>query len=413
MSADETQQRYRYTARDKRGKVISGTVVADSSLAASRRLNNMGYSPITVEAVSSSNIRRDIKDIPLPRPGYKVKARHLAMFARQFATMIESGMPMIRGLVALIDQTENKGLKEVLPQVRKDVEAGNSLSAAFKKHPKVFPTLMVGMTEAGELSGDMSEALNQIAINYEKAAKLRSKVVSALTYPVIVLVLAVVMITAMLVFVVPTFVEIFTSLQVELPLATQILINISDSAIIWIPALVAIVGGSVAAWKRLKTNEQFRAYVDPMQYRIPILGTFAKKIALARWSRTFASLLGSGVPIIRALTVLKSTVNNYLLTSAMDDTISSVRSGYPISSALQRHKVFPNMITTMVSTGEESGSIPPMLTKTAEYYEQDVESTSESLGALIEPLLLVFLAGVVGGMVLALYLPIFSVYEGI
>lgn len=414
MAGEDTQIRYRYTARDKQGQIVSGAILADSQLAAAKRLRGMGYAPITVEESSTSNLRRmDVKDLPLPRPGYKVKAKNLAMFSRQFSTMIESGMPMIRALSALIEQVDNKGLKEVLPEVKKDLEAGNSLSAAFKKHPKVFPSLMVGMVEAGELSGNMAESMEQVAVNYEKAAKLRSKVISALTYPVIVLALAFIMITAMMIFVVPTFVEIFDSLGVPLPAATQLLIAISNSAFIWIPGIIAIVGGSIALWKRNKTNPAVRGFFDPLFYKIPVLGMFAKKIALARWARTFASLMGSGVPILRALEVLKSTVSNYLLTSAMDDTITSVRSGYPISSALTRHKVFPNMVTTMISTGEESGAMPPMLTKVAEYYESDVESTSESLGSLIEPILLVFLAGIVGGMVLALYLPIFSVYESI
>lgn len=414
MAGEDTQIRFRYTARDKQGQIVSGAVIADSQLAAARRLRGMGYAPITIEESSTSNIQKmDIRDLPLPKPGHKVKAKNLAMFARQFATMIESGMPMVRALNALIDQIDHKGLKAILPEVKKDLEAGNSLSAAFRKHPKVFPSLMVGMVEAGELSGDMAGSMNQVAINYEKSAKLRSKVISALTYPVIVLALAFVMITAMMIFVVPTFVTIFESLQVPLPAPTQMLISISGSAYIWIPGIIALVGGTIALWKRNKDNPAVRGFFDPMFYKIPVMGMFSKKIALARWARTFASLMGSGVPILRALEVLKSTVNNYLLTSAMDDTITSVRSGYPISSALTRHKVFPNMVTTMINTGEESGAMPPMLTKVAEYYEADVESTSESLGSLIEPILLVFLAAIVGGMVLALYLPIFSVYESI
>lgn len=413
MAEKDNQTRYRYTARDKKGAVVSGYVLADSQLAAARRIRSMGQAPITVEEVAKSRIQVDLKDIRLPKPGQKVKAKTLAMFARQFATMIESGMPLVRGLVSLIDQTDHKGLKEVLPEVRKDIEAGNSLSQAFKKHPKVFPSLMVGMTEAGELSGDMAGAMEQIAINYEKAAKLRSKVISALTYPVIVLALAVIMITAMMIFVVPVFVEIFESLNAPLPLPTRMLIAVSGSTHIWLPAIVLSIALLVIGWKRNKNNEAFRAIVDPLQYRIPVMGKFAKKIALARWSRTMASLMGAGVPILRALGVVKLTLSNYLLRTAMDDTITNVRAGYPVSATLARHKVFPNMVTTMIATGEESGAVPPMLNKVAEYYEQDVESTSESLGSLIEPILLVFMAGIVGGMVLALYLPIFSIYESI
>jgi type IV pilus assembly protein PilC len=414
MADEDFQIRFRYSARDKRGQIVSGVVLAETKLDAARRIKNIGLATLTLEESSTSNVRKlDIKDLPLPRPGYKVKPRHLAMFARQFSTMIDSGMPLVRGLVSLMDQTESKGLAEVLPLVRRDIEAGNSLSDAFKKHPKVFPSLMVGMTEAGELSGDMSGAMEQISVNYEKAAKLRSKVVSALTYPIIVLSLAVIMIIAMMIFVVPTFVEVFDSLGAELPLPTRILISISGSTFIWLPIFGVIIGGLIALWRRNKNNEAFRTVIDPYFYKIPVMGKFTKKIALARWSRTFASLLGSGVPITRALLVVKQTVNNQLLKSAMDDTITTVRSGYPVSSALMRHKVFPNMIVTMVSTGEESGSMPPMLNKIAEYYEQDVESTSESLGSLIEPILLVFMAGIVGGMVLALYLPIFSIYENL
>jgi type IV pilus assembly protein PilC len=412
--AEQSIQRYAYTARNAQGELVSGTIAADSETGAARRLQAMGLAALSLRAgAKQGGSRFSLADLDPRNRRKKVRAKHLAMFSRQFSTMISAGLPLVRAMNALAKQTEHPELQRVLPLVRADIESGSSFSAALAKHPTVFPTLLVGMVGAGEVSGTLGAALDRVADSYDKDAQLRSRVVSAMTYPVIVLAMAALMVTGMMLFVVPRFAKVFADLGAELPLPTQILIGISQAAVFVVPLLV--VGGVFFSvwWGKHKNDDKIRDFIDPLKLRIPVIGPFLKKILIARFARTFGSLLASGVPIIQTLDIVSATAGSSVITKAMLEVKEAVRSGKPVNGTMEQHKVFPPLVVQMVSTGEETGALPDMLTRVAGFYEDEVRTTSEQLSAIIEPVLLIFLAVIVGGMVIALYLPIFSIYSAL
>lgn len=408
--AEEQLKRWAYTARNAAGELISGTLSAESEIAAAKRLQAMGLAPLSVRPRAGRTSSRSVFDRKIERK-VRVRAKHLAMFARQFTTMINAGLPLVRALSAMIEQTDHPELRKVLPIVRADVQAGRSLSQAFARHEEVFPALVVGMVGAGEVSGDMHSAFAQIAENYDKEAKLRSKIVSAMTYPVIVLSLAVILVTGMLVFIVPRFEAVFKSLGGELPWATQMLIAVSRSMVYVVPIMLTLGFMFTLWWRKNRNERRVRAFIDPLKLRIPVFGKFFQKIAVARFSRTLASLLNSGVPILQSLEIVATTAGSYVISRATADVRDAVRGGRPVHSTMSEHKVFPPLVNQMIATGEETGALPEMLNKVAEYYEREVDTGSDQLGSLIEPMLLIVLALIVGSMVLALYMPIFSVFQ--
>lgn len=410
--ADEQLKRWSYTARNTAGELISGTLTADSEISAAKRLQTMGLAPLSVRPRSGRSMNASVLDRKIERK-VKVKAKHLSVFARQFTTMINAGLPLVRALSAMLEQTDHPEMRKVLPLVRADVQAGRSLSQALSRHDDVFPPLVVSMVGAGEVSGDMNEAFLQIAENYDKEAKLRSKIVSAMTYPIIVLILAFVLVTGMLVLIVPRFQAVFASLDTELPIATQLLIAASQSMVYVLPTFfISVIAGSFW-WRRNKNEKRVRAFIDPVKLRIPIFGKFFQKIAVARFARTLASLLNSGVPILQSLEIVAVTSGSYVISRATADVRDAVRSGRPVHSTLAEHKVFPPLVHQMIATGEETGAMPEMLNKVAEYYEREVDTGSDQLSSLLEPILLVFMALLVGFMVISLYLPIFSVFSAV
>lgn len=411
--AEQTQEqtRWYYTARNAQGQLINSSVTAGTEVEAARKIQSNGLAPLTISSRSTGT--QSLLDLKIEKK-QKVKPKDLALFCRQFSTMLDSGMPLVRALAAIGKQTDHKEFQKALPKVRSAIEGGASLSQAMSKQEKAFPELVVGLVASGEVSGDLPEALNQLAITYEKEAKIRSKIVSAMTYPVVVLVLAFVLVTAMLVFVVPTFAQVFQDLGAELPLPTQILINLSEFSKIAIPIFIAVIIGAGFWYRRNKRQPEVRTFMNKLRFKTPILGPFFKKVAVARFARTMASLVDSGVPIMQALSIVGKTSGAILLEEAMKDVQQSVRGGQPIAAALSKHdELFPPLTIQMIATGEETGALPSMFVKIADYYEREVESGSEALGALIEPILLIFLAIIVGGMVLALYLPIFSIFEAV
>lgn len=410
----EDLKRFQYTARDKDGALVSGNIAADSETSAAKRLQSMTLAPLSIRATAASTSKRNgAAAFSLdPRNRKKrVKPKDLAVFSRQFATMTNAGLPLVRSLNALAAQTDHSTMKEVLLTVRTDIEGGMSLSAAFSKHPEVFPPLLVGMVAAGEVAGSLDGALETIATSYDKEAKLRGKIRGALVYPIIVMAMAFLMVTFMMIFVIPTFKTVFTQLGGALPAPTQVLINISGSWYYWLPTIVVLAFVWTAWWRRNKNNPKVRDFFDPLKLKIPIFGKFAKKIVLARFARTFASLLTSGVPILQTLDIVSATAGNVIISRAIDDVREAVRSGRPIWSTMEQHPVFPPLVISMISTGEETGALGPLLTKLAEFYEEEVEVASETLSATLEPVLLIFLGVIVGGMVIALYLPMFTVYQ--
>ncbi|GAA3912660.1 type II secretion system F family protein [Actinoplanes auranticolor] len=401
---------FHYNSIDAHGRKLKGTVEAANETAATQMLRSRGEVPLELSQ-AGQGMNRDLK---IPGLGNRTKLKDLAVFARQFATMTASGMSLLRSLAILEEQTTAVSLKKATSEMRSDVSGGVSLSTAMGKHDKVFPRLMVAMVRAGEAGGMIDSALEQVAASLEKDTALRGKIKGALTYPAIVLGFTVVMIAAVLIFIVPIFEQMFQNLGGEMPAITQFLVDASHN-MWWIgPLLLTLgIGGSVAYKRQLRQSEDFRLKVDRLKLALPVFGPLFRKLAMSRFSRNLGLLLNVGVPVMQALAVVGETTGNEVIAMAMRDVQSAVRDGQPMSSALRHHKVFPEMVTQMIEVGEESGQISQMLDKVADFYDREVDSAAESLTASIEPIMVLFMGTVVGGMVICLYLPMFTIYQNI
>jgi type IV pilus assembly protein PilC len=400
---------FKYAVRDRGGHLVQGELTAETEAALVQRLKSMGYAPVSIEQ-TGGGMKTEIK---IPGFGPKVKLKDLAIFSRQFATMINAGLSLMRALSILAEQSDNPELARVNAEVRNEVEAGQSLSSAMGKFPKVFPPLMVNMCKAGEVGGFLDAVLIQIAENYEAEVKLRSKIKSAMTYPIVVGCIAIIAMTIMLTFVVPSFASIFSSLGTPLPKPTQILVDISKWMKFLLPlAVIGGIGGSIT-WKRIRHREGVRRVVDPWKLKVPVFGMLFSKVAIARFARNLGTMIKSGVPILQALDIVAETTGNWTITAAVKDIQESVRQGESLTQPLSEHDVFPPMVVQMMSVGEDTGALDTMLAKIAEFYDQEVEATTESLTALIEPIMIAVLGGLVGSMIVCLYLPIFDVYNHI
>ena len=397
---------YSYTVRDARGKLVEGKVEAASEAAVADKLKGMGYTPLQVRPANVGMKR----EVSLGRKK-KVKTKDLAVFARQFATMIDAGLTMLRALAIMADQADNPELRRVLRGVKQDVEAGVSLSAAFAKSPEIFPALMTNMTKAGESGGFLDVSLRQIADNFEAEVRLRGKIKAALTYPVVVFFLAIAMCIGMLVFIVPVFENMFVDLGGELPLPTKVLVFLSSTMRYLLPGMIVAALLGTWCWRRYGRTERVRNVVDPLKLRMPVFGKLFQKLALARFARNLGTLLSSGVPILQSLDIVSETTGSLVISRALKQVQESVRRGDSVAGPLAEHAVFPSMVVQMIASGEESGAIDQMLNKIAEFYDEEVEATTEALTALIEPLMIAFLGGIVGSMIIALYMPIFKVFE--
>ncbi len=396
-----------YTGRNGAGKLIKGSLDAVSEAAVALRMQNMGLSPISIAAASGgTGLRREIEI-----PGFKkrVKLKELAVMSRQMATMIGAGLSLLRTLNILSEQTESKPLAKILTKIRDEVETGVSTSDAFAQHAEVFPPLMISMIRAGEAGGFLEGALDSIAVNFEKEVKLKGKIKSALTYPVIVLIMSLISVVAMLVFIVPVFQKMFASLGGKLPLPTMMLVYMSH-AMVWIGPLMIVVFITFAIWwPKNKNTERVRKRLDPLKLKLPVFGILLKKIAVARFSRNFSDMIGAGVPILRALQIVGETSGNWVIEESLKQVAESVRQGHSLSGPLADQPVFPPMVTQMIAVGEDAGSLEVMLDKIADFYDQEVEAATEQLTAMIEPLMVAFLGVVIGSMVVALYLPTFNI----
>ncbi len=396
---------YAYKGRDSGGTLRSGTLEADDSAAAAAKLRTMGYAPVSITA-AGKGMSREITIPGLSRK--KVKLKDLAVFARQFATMINSGLSLLRALTILTDQTENPTLATVLGEVRNSIETGSSLSTAMAKHGDVFPPLMVNMCRAGEVGGFLDKVLLQIADNYEAEVKLKGKVKAAMTYPVVVFVIAVLAVIGMLLFIVPVFVGLFADLGSALPAPTRFLVFLSGLMRYLVPLGVVGLVAYLVSWPKLKNRPQVRDVLDPVKLKIPVFGLLSRKIALARFARNLGTMMASGVPILQSLEIVSSTTGNVVLERAIRDVQNSVRQGESLAAPLSGHPVFPPMVVQMMAVGEDTGALDTMLHKIAEFYDQEVEATTEALTALIEPLMIVAIGAIIGAMIIALYMPIFS-----
>jgi type IV pilus assembly protein PilC len=398
---------YQYSVRDRGGKIVSGTLEAESQSAVAGKLKQMGYAPISISE-HKAGMKTELK---IPGFGGKIKLKDLAVMSRQFAVMINAGLSLLRALTILAEQTENKVLAGVLAEVRNDIETGTALSAAMAKHPKAFPPLMVNMTRAGEIGGFLDSVLLQIAENYEAEVKLRGKVKSAMTYPVVVFIMAILASIGMLLFIVPIFSKLFDDLGGTLPAPTRVLIFLSNTLKMGFPVFLVAFFGLTIFWAKVKHTDKARNIVDPIKLKVPVFGSLFQKIALARFARNLGTMLRSGVPILQSLDIVADTTGNVVLGRAVRDVQESVRTGETLCRPLENHPVFPPMVVQMMSVGEDTGALDTMLAKIAEFYDQEVESTTESLTALIEPLMIAFLGGIVGSMIIALYMPIFKIFE--
>jgi type IV pilus assembly protein PilC len=407
MSANKT---FAYNTIDASGKKSKGTIEAPNEAAATHLLRQRGEVPLGLTE-AGQGLQRELK---IPGLGSRVKLKDLAVFARQFATMTASGMSLLRSLSIMEEQTSAPALKRALGEVRTDVAAGGGLSASMAKHDRVFPRLMIAMIRAGETGGMIDRALEQIAESLEKDTALRGKIKGALTYPAIVLAFTFVLIAAMLIFIVPIFEAMFKSLGGQLPAITQFLVTTSHN-MWWGGPLVLGVGiaATVTYKRRLRTSANFRLRVDRIKLGLPVFGPLLQKLAMSRFSRNLGLLLNVGVPVMQALAVVGETTGNEVINLAMKDIGATVRDGQPMSSAMRNHKVFPEMVNQMIEVGEESGQISQMLDKVADFYDREVDSAAESLAASIEPIMVLLMGAVVGGMVICLYMPMFSIYQNI
>jgi type IV pilus assembly protein PilC len=400
---------FKYAVRDRQGKLINGELAAETETALVQRLKQMGYAPVSIE-LANTGLGKELK---IPGFGNRVKLKDLAIFSRQFATMINSGLSLMRALTILAEQTESKELSRVIAEVRNEVEAGAALSASMGKHPKAFPPLMVNLCKAGEIGGFLDAVLLQIAENYEAEVKLRAKIKSAMTYPIVVGCIAIIALIIMLTFVVPSFASIFSTLGTKLPAPTQMLVDISHWMKFILPAMIIGGIGGVIGWRQIRHREDVRRVVDPWKLKVPVFGMLFQKVAIARFARNLGTMIKSGVPILQALDIVADTTGNWTITAAVRDVQDSVRQGESLTQPLSQHDVFPPMVVQMMAVGEDTGALDTMLAKVAEFYDQEVEATTESLTALIEPIMIAFLGGLVGSMIVCLYLPIFDVYNHI
>ncbi|MDT5017024.1 MAG: type pilus assembly protein PilC [Mycobacterium sp.] len=397
-----------YHSIDTHGKQTKGKVDAPSEAVAAQVLRQQGIIALTISE-SGTGLKRDIS---IPGLTGRTTLKDLSILTRQFATLTASGMSLLRSLNILEEQATKPTLRRALDEVRTDVESGVSLSAALGRHPKQFPTLMVAMVRAGETGGFLDGALERIAANFEKDAVLRGKIKSALTYPVLVLAFSGLMIIGVLIFIVPVFEGMFKQFGGNLPAPTQLLVTTSHSLAWSGPlALVIAVVVTVVVKAELRRSHARRLMFDKLKLRMPVFGSLLKKMAISRFARNLGTLLGVGVPVMQALDVVGATTGNAVISDVMKDLQSSVRDGQPMSAPLRRHSVFPAMVTQMIEVGEESGEISQMLDKLADFYDREVDSATESLTASIEPIMVVLMGVIVGGMVVCLYLPMFTIYQ--
>lgn len=399
---------FTYKVRDRQGKLVEGQLDADNAQLVVSKLRSMGYVPIEIQAAGKQTLSRELK---IPGLSDRIKLKDVAVFSRQFATMINAGLSLLRSLYILAEQTESKPLAEVANQVRMDVERGSSLSAALARHPKAFNRLYVAMVRAGEIGGVLDSVLLRLADTIEKQVELRRKVKSAMTYPAVVAVLVLLILTAMLLFIIPMFEDLYKELGGSLPLPTQVLINISAFARkIWYLIFVAEIA-AVFFFRKWINSEEGRKRWDAIKLRLPVFGGLVRKTALARFSRTLSALVRSGVPILESLDIVAETSGNHVVAEATRDTQAAVKRGEPLARKLEDHPVFPPMVVQMMAVGEETGALDEMLDKIADFYDQEVEATVDALTSLIEPLLIVVMGVCVGGMVIALYMPMFNIIK--
>jgi type IV pilus assembly protein PilC len=396
-----------FKAMDVAGLPAKGEVEAESKQHVAQQLRQRGLIILEIADKHSS------KEINL-QLFQKIKAEDLTIMTRQLATMVSSGMSILRALYVLEAQTENDKLTATVVAVRKDVEAGLPLSDALERHPKVFNRLFVAMTRSGETGGMLDASLLRVSDQLEKEDALRRQVKSAMVYPAVVMSFAFVVLFALVTFIVPVFVGVFKQFGGDLPAITKFTVGMSHFFNSYFWAIPLMAGGGTYAFRRWKRTDSGREHWDRFRLKLPFkIGGIVQKIALARWSRTFSALVTAGVPLLQALEITGQTAGNWVVEQAMGDVIASVKQGGSIAAPLKQCDIFPSMITHMVGVGEETGALDTMLTKIAEFYEDQVEAAVKSLTSILEPVMIMLVGGVVGFIVISMYMPLFKVYDQI
>ncbi len=400
-----------FTGVDASGSKVKGVLDASNEASAIQQLKARGVIPDKLaEKGAATGLQQEIT-IPGLERGPSLK--DLALLTRQLATMVGAGVSILRALSIVGDQIDNPKLRRTVGEIATKVESGTALSTALEEFPLVIPPIMVHLVRAGETGGFLDKSLVMVADNFEAETKLRSKVKAALTYPVVVLIVALLGVAAMLIFIVPVFEKMFADLGSELPAPTQLLVNLSNAMPVIVPVVAVAAIAFAIWWGRAKNTEAVRRVVDPIKLKVPVFGKLNSKIALTRFTRNFATMLGSGVPILQSLSIVGATSGNYVITSSLDSVQASVREGRPIAEAMATAPIFPDMLVQMIGIGEESGSIDQMLEKTADFYDDEVETMSSQLTAMLEPLMIVFMGALLGFMIVALYMPMFMVFQSI
>jgi type IV pilus assembly protein PilC len=394
---------FAFSGRTRGGETVSGERMGDTmdAVVAALRREQILVTRITPAQAKAAAASKKAK-------AKTPAAKNLAVFTRQFSVMIDAGLPLVQCLEILGTQEEDKNFGGVILQVRADVEGGASLADAMKKHPKVFDALFSNMIAAGEAGGILDGILKRLAVYIEKAVKLKSQVKSAMIYPIAVMVIATAVVSAIMIWVIPTFKNLFDGLGAELPLPTVIVMKISEYLVSYLPAIiVGLVVGSYA-FKRYYATDKGRHVVDRVVLNLPVLGAIMRKIAVARFCRTLSTLIASGVPILDGLDITARTAGNVIVEDAIQTTRKSIERGETISGPLKQTGVFPPMVVQMISVGEATGALDTMLSKIADFYEDEVDTAVAGMLTLLEPIMIAFLGLVVGGIVIAMYLPIFG-----
>jgi type IV pilus assembly protein PilC len=403
---------FAYQAVDTAGKRAQGMIDAPDALSASKQLRQRGLTVVKLK--EGGSVSKANASISIPGLGGRVKPKDLTLFSRQFATMIGSGLTILRALMILEEQVDSKTLKRIISEVATDIESGRSLSEALEKHPKAFDRLYCAMVRAGEVGGVLEMTLGRVAEAMEARESLKRKIKSAMTYPTVVLIFALLAAIGMILFLVPIFTKMYEDLDSELPAITQFLVTLSEqgkSKPYMIPIFVLT---PIFAFRFWTGTEQGRRMWDRVKLRLPMrIGGIVQKVALARFSRTMSSLISSGVPMMQAVRVTGDTSGNSVIEDAMEDILKSIEEGRSFSEPLRRHPIFPTMVIQMTAIGEETGKVDAMLEKVAEFYEDEVDAAIKSLTSIVEPIMMMFVGGIVGFIIIALYMPMFALFDKI
>ncbi len=397
---------YRWQGVSPRGETIGGEMEAPTRDAVLARLRSQRIQPLPDKIKErGKGLDRDIK---IPGFGDGVKQKDIVIFTRQLGTMIDAGLPIVQCLDILAEQSDNKAFRKIIRRMKEDVESGSTFTEALKKHPKQFDDLFVNMIAAGEVGGILDTILSRLSTYLEKSMKLKAKIKGAMIYPATIITVAVGVTAVLLIWVIPVFAELFSSFGQDLPAPTQFVINLSNFTIAYFPYIVAVAVAIAISIRQIYKTENGRLRMDQMALQFPIFGDLLRKSAIARFSRTLSTLVSSGVPILDALLITAKTSGNKIVERAILATRTSISEGNSISEPLTKSKVFPPMVCQMISVGESTGALDAMLQKIAEFYEDEVDNMVANLTTLMEPMVILFLGVIIGGLVISMYLPIFK-----